>query len=237
MAKSASKWVICYIDPKQLHLLTVDLRKYPKYKSVEYYIPTIDILKKRLKGKNHFEKVPLLFNYGFFKVPKYFIPNPHFLNQMKDDLRCLYGWVRDPAVKNRKEPTLIYGRLTLYNPSNVAIAKEKEIKILRQQEQLKSIYSEKDIDTLYVGKIIVLRKYPFENLTGQIKHIDHSKKEVQVKLLLDTIIADKPVKISFENIFYSAYQENYLDLEMKEKSIEVIKSKFKNFEGSNDEEG
>ena len=231
MAKSATKWVICYIDATKLHLLSVDLRKHEKYRRVEAYIPSVEILRKKLKGKNQFETVPLLFNYGFFKVPKYFIPNPHFLEQMESEIRCLYAWVKDPLSKSTKASLLHYAKGKLYNPMGVALATDKEINAVKEHEKQKAIYTEKDIDTLYEGKIIILQKYPFDNLPAEIMEIDRVKKEVKVKLLIDTFMAAKPIRVAFENIFYSVYQSNYLNLEMKEQSIEAINQKFKNFTG------
>lgn len=232
MAKEAARWAICYINPSMLHLLSVDLRKQPKYRSVEAYIPTVDMLKKQLKGKDHFEKVPLLFNYGFFKVPKYFIPNPHFLDQMEEDIRCIFGWVKDPLLKYSSKPILKYG-LTLHNPKNIALATAAEMRELKRAEKSQTIYTAKDLETLHPGKIIVLKKYPFENLPAEIVSIDIQRKEVKVKLCLDTTLTDKPIKVSFDNIFYSVYL-NYLDLEMKEKSIEDVKQKRK--KPTNDED-
>lgn len=235
MAKAPSKWVICYIDQDNLHLLSTDLRKQPKYQSVRAYIPCIQILKKKLKGKHHFDNVPLLFNYGFFEVPKYFIPNPYFLEQMKKDIRCIYGWVTDPLAKSKTQPLLDYAKYCLYNPMGVAVASDKEMRRVRKAEANKSIYTEKDVDTLYVGKQIILRKYPFADIPAEIVEIDKNKKEVKVKLLLDTPISSKPISVSFENIFWSVYQ-TYLDPKPKEESIEDIKIKFKNFEGKNEDD-
>lgn len=230
MAKRPSRWAIAYIDSTNLHYLPSDLRKHPKYRMVEAYIPTISILKKKLKGKSHFEEVPLLFNYGFFCVPKYFIPNSYFLDEMKTDIRCIYAWVLDPVVlKTKVSSDEIIG---LYNPKGVALAKDNEIENLRMQEKVQSIYSAKDIDTLFEGKVIVLKKYPFENLPATICKIDPIQKKVQVRLNLDTPMAEKPITVSFENIFYSAY-ETHKDFDMKEESIDAIRKKYKNFEGKN----
>lgn len=231
MAKSATKWVICYIDATKLHLLSVDLRKHEKYRKVESYIPSIDILKKKLKGKTQFETVPLLFNYGFFKVPKYFIPNPHFLEEMKKDIRCLYAWVQDPLAKSMIKPVLEYRPGYLYNPMGVALAKDHEIRNIKEHEKTKTIYTDKDIDTLYENKIIMLQKYPFDNLPAAIIKIEKEKKRVWVKLLIDTPLASKPIAVAFENIFYTVYQSSYLNLEMKEESVETMKNKFKKQEG------
>lgn len=235
MAKSPHKWVICYIDIKKLHLLSVDLRKESKYESVSSYIPYIQILKKKLKGKNHFDKMPLLFNYGFFKVPKYFIPNPYFLEQMKKDIRCIYGWVMDPPAKAKDQPLLEYGKYSLYNPMGIALASDEEIMRIISAETTQSIYTEKDIDTLFIGKQIILKKYPFDGLPAEIDSIDKNKKEVMVKLLLDTPLSGKPIRVSFENIFWSVYQ-TYLDPEPKEESIEDIKMKYRNYEARNEEQ-
>lgn len=226
MPKDPSIWCICYVNVDRLHTLSYDLRKYEKYKTVKAFIPKVRVLRKKFKGKNHYEEVPLLLNYGFFKVPKYFLPNPHFLDEMKKDIEAIFGWLKNPSTPNKKDYLLHYQPGLIYNPSKVAIARDHEIKAMEKSQLNKSIYTKDDIRTLYKGKVITLHGYPFDNLDAEIVSIDEPRKEVNVKLLLGESISK--VKVSFDNIFYTVYNENYLKQEMREESLDAMKAKSKN---------
>ncbi len=223
MAKHPAVWVVTYINIDRLHTLSRDLYKYSKYKTIEAFIPKVKILKKKFKGKNHYEEVPLMFNYGLFRVPKYFIPNPYFLTEMKRDIECLYNFLINQSA-NTKASVMYYGEF-LYNPMGVAIVKDEDVANLARLSKAQSIYTAKDLDTLYPGKIIILHGYPFDNIRAEIIQIDTHKKEVEVRLLLSTAMSK--VRVSFDNIFYTIYQSQYLDSAMKEQSLEELTRKKK----------
>jgi transcription antitermination factor NusG len=228
MAKEPSVWVVATIDAKFIHNLFEDLFKMEKYKVVESYIPTMKVLYKQVKGKKYYKEVPLLLNYGFFKVPRYFVPNPHFLAAMKTDIRCIYGWVTDPVSVAKDGPLKF-----LSNPSRIALAENVEIARIREHENLKTIYTEKDLDTLYVGQTITLQCYPFEGLPAKILNINRDRKKVEVKLLLETPLSKQSkIQVSFENIFFTKYANDYIDGPMKEQSIEEIQAKRGNAKNS-----
>lgn len=224
MAKEPTSWVIAYISPKQMFSVERDLFKYKRYKAVEAYIPSIKILAKQVKGQKHFQTIPMLFNYGFFKVPNYFIPNSHYLDLMKKDIECLTGWVKDEAVDRRSNPSS--GRL--YNPLGVAIASKDAIQRIREAEKTQVFYTSDDIKTLYEGKIITLHTYPFEGLPAEIVEISEKQRYVKVKLLLET--SSRTVKVGFENIFFSVYKDSYSDDKMKEQYLDDLGHRHKGIE-------
>lgn len=43
----------------------------------------VNVLKKTHKGKMQFEEIPILFNYGFIKMPSEFAYSRPFLNKLK----------------------------------------------------------------------------------------------------------------------------------------------------------
>lgn len=224
MAKEPSVWVVAMIDSKFIDNLFEDLLKKKKYRIVEAYIPTMKVLQKQVKGKKYFKEVPLLLNYGFFKVPKYFVPNYHFLNDMKKDIRCIYSWLIDPISETKK--ISYYQIHKLHNPMGVALAENVEITKIRDHENLKTIYTDKDLKTLYKGQRITLQCYPFEGLPAKILTIDEGRKQVRVELLLETSLGRQSnIWVSFENIFFTKYMEDYIDGPMKEQSIEEIQSR------------
>lgn len=223
-------WVIAYINRKFSDVLEDDLNQHPKYAEVTAYIPHVKILKKKFKGKQVFEYEPMMFNYGFFHVPKYFITNPKFMIRMRLDIRGIYAWVKDNARISQfvvdPEDDLFDEKLLNYiednkdNPEGYALARDLEIKNLVRVEQSKQIYSSSDINALHIGQIITLRGYPFDDIEAEIVEIYERKRELKVRLLLDLNIRE--VTVSFDNVFYTVYKD---DLSMKEISIEELNTR------------
>ncbi len=61
-------YVIFYLERKYYHLIEKELKE-KGYENIKVIIPTLDILKRTVKGKMVFESVPILFNYGFMRMP------------------------------------------------------------------------------------------------------------------------------------------------------------------------
>lgn len=207
-------WLISYIDSEQVQNVEKDLKRKAKYKDVQAFIPMVRVLNKQFKGKSIFNYVPLLFNYGFFKVPLESALNREFISGMKEDISCIYGWVRDGMRKPKDHPCYSI---------QVALATAKEITQIMKSQANHSIYSAEDLSRVKVGDIISLKGYPFDNIQAEIKHIDFNKSKVRVLLQLDSLM--KEVTVSFENVFYSIYQGGYDESNFSEKSLDEIKEK------------
>jgi len=79
-----------------------------------------------------------------------------------------------------------------------------------------------DLERIKPGQYVKLEGYPFDNMPAEVVSINHKRKEVKVKLLMDSIIQD--VTVSFENVFYSIYKN--FDEENREKSIDDLNNRF-----------
>lgn len=75
-------WVIAYIDSKFINLIKPQLARNKEYEDVDVFIPTVKVLKKTFKGEDHFDEVPLLFYYGFFKIPRVLATSRNYLDNM-----------------------------------------------------------------------------------------------------------------------------------------------------------
>lgn len=201
--KPTHAWCIAYIDAERIQHAEKQLRKSSLYYDVEHYIPTVQILKKQFKGKDHFEDVPLLFNYGFFKIPIEKAANPEFLNKLRQDISCISGWVKN-ATRLAK------------NGTNIAMASDEEIVQLIKYSKSHSIHTSKDIRDLAVGKLIHLIGYPWEGMPAEVMAIDLEKRKVTVGLIIEDELG-KPVTVSFDNIFYTIYHGGHDENDSKEK--------------------
>lgn len=222
-----SSWAIAYINRDFIDRVQIDLSKSKIYHGVKAYIPTVKILRKQFKGKDIFEEVPLLFNYGFFQLPNKKLET-EFLQQMKKDIPAIHAWVKDTKTVVSSKPSLIQGNEPLVRSGiiPVAVATPGEITRLVLSHKKFSIYDKNDIDNLKAGDIIQLKGYPFEGMDAIVRDIDLKKEKVKVELLLEGII--KNVAVSFDNVFYTVYHGIFDETEFREKSLEELSLKNKN---------
>ena len=217
---SQKNWCIAYINRDYISLANKELQQYG-YDDVEAYIPTVRILKKTFKGKDEFEEIPLLFNYGFFSMPFEKACNEEFLSTLRQRVTCIYGWVKDGSKLLEKRPTLrVDNRETMIAMPRTAIATDKEISELVKASKELGIYSAEDLEAISIGSLITLHGYPFDGIPASVNHINHSKKEVSVTLELDSLM--KNVTVSFDNVFYTIYRA--FDEEQHDKSLTDIEN-------------
>ncbi len=217
-------WCICHINKDGVKKLDIDLSKDTRYMQLEAYIPTVKVLKKKFKGEEHFDEVPLLFNYAFFKMPIKFARDPEFLISLKNDISCIYSWVKDPAAVMSEHPVLSIKNIeTRHNSSeySCATATEEEIAGLLGSAAELSIYSKEDIYNLNPGDSVTLHGFPFDGVDATIEKINHKKKEVKVKLELHRLL--KQVTVSFDNIFYTIYKSKYNEEPLREVSLDQLR--------------
>jgi hypothetical protein len=215
-------WLIAYINRDYIDKVDTDLKRFG-FEDVKAYIPTVRLIKKQFKGKNQYEDVPLLFNYGFFNVSAFSIRTPGYISKLKDKIPAIYGWVKDPLQAIKSRPALQVGNGNSMPNSDVAMATEEEILTLLKTSEYLSVFSLEEMDRLKEGSFIILKGYPYEGMPAEIVSISKEKKTVKVKLLLETMMAE--ALVNFENIFYTVY--NDFEEEQKEQSLDEIDSKGK----------
>tara|TARA_R110001632_G_scaffold228435_1_gene363615 strand:- start:2416 stop:3180 length:765 start_codon:yes stop_codon:yes gene_type:complete len=220
-------YCIAYINRKLIDRMQGDINRYELNISIK--IPMVKVLKKKFKGKEHYDEVPLMLNYGFVRVPKDQLSNPEYFTDLRQKISCIVGFTK---VLGETTPT-------------IATATIKEVNRVMKMGKKLSIYSGHDFNSLegrdiirklyephidekgefQDGKIINLKGYPFDGVDAQVCKIKFNKEEVDVLLQMgfgDDIIA-KPVTISFHNLFYTIYDDHLVE-EMRETSLEDIKA-------------
>lgn len=228
-------WVIAYINSSHLTIVEKQLKLNPAFNGVIAHIPTVRILRKQTKGRLIYHYVPLLFNYGFFEIPKAKF-NAEYLSELKKGVEAIYDWVKDPAKLLKETPSIRVVKnkmgeefemplppdLIKDNPIGTASAKEVERLVNLGSEF--SIYDKSDLSNIGVGSIVTLKGYPFEDMPAMILEIDSKNERVKVELLLDALV--KRVSVTFDNVFYTIYSGGYdetLMKDSKEKNIEDLK--------------
>lgn len=204
-------WAVAYIDASLMSTAVEELNKYPEYKEIEVYIPTVKVLTKTFKGIQKFEEVPLLFNYGFFRIPRKFAIHSKFLEDLRNNVSCIFYWVKDPHKVIKNKPRLNLGPKSVYLDKEipVATATSKEVAYLIKNTFNYSAHSSEDLGSVMPGAMITLRGYPFEGMTATILEINDKKKSVKVKLkIFDQV---REVMVAYDNVFFTIYHNNNYD--------------------------
>lgn len=219
--KDKYTWVIALIDKDHLKICGWELESSNKFSNVEAFIPQARILEKKQKGKKVFRNVPLLFNYGFFKVPTKKLKNYKYLNELKDHVTCITGYLKNKANAKTK-----YLKKGIDESLPFAIALPEQIAHLRKVEKANQIYTAKELSDVKEGDVIRLKGYPFDGMLAKVLKIDFKREKVKVKILeeLCNETLFSTMELEFENVFFSIYMADTEDKLMGHKSIDEIGS-------------
>ncbi len=219
-------WIVAYIDINHVKNVQFDLNRSGEYLDVTAYIPTVKVLKKKLKGVENFDEVPLLFNYGFFRLPRYLAMSKNYLDNMKTNINCIFAWVSDPSKTIGKRPELHEGNIR-YDDSHVPIATatSEEIAALVEAARDNTIFSAAEVDKIKVGDTITLRGYPWDGLDANVLAIDYKKQNIKVVVPLFNQL--KEMDVSFDSVFFTIYKHpNQYDEESRgDKSLDLLQDK------------
>ncbi len=203
MKKREYVWCICHIDNKLYGSIEAELKE-AKYDDIKVYIPTLSILKKRSKGKDIYEDVPMLFSYGFIRMRKEKAFSRVFLHRLKKAIPGIHSWVKSPeTMHQRKIKARIQNAEDWDDFSIVATVSRKEIRRLKRLSKENKVYSKYDIAQLTVGSYIVLRGYPFDGVQATVLEINLNTQNVKVKLFPNG--GEIEIWLPFENVLYSTY--------------------------------
>lgn len=198
-------WMIIYIDRNKF--LDTDIEKVEKEYGIEIVIPVTRVLKGKHWGRNNYEDVPYLFNFGFMRVPKFRRYDIDYLVKLKREIPILLGFLRDTTLPSQG--------------FNYAMVSSKEVNRIIRDAGQSSIYSEHQEENIKVGDSIKLSGYPFEGLYGVVEKIN---KEKQNMIIAVEISNGAPLKITvpFFNIYYTMYHYDMNSTDYLENGFEEV---------------
>lgn len=192
-------WMIIYIDRNKF--LDTDIEKVEKEYGIEIVVPVTRVLKGKHRGRNNYEDVPYLFNFGFLRVPKFRRYDIDYLVKLKREIPLLLGFLRDTTLPSQG--------------FNFAMISSREVNRIIRDAGQSSIYSEHQEDNIKIGDSIKLSGYPFEGLYGVVEKINKEKQNMVISIEISN---GAPLKITvpFFNIYYTMYHydmnsTNYLE--------------------------
>lgn len=206
MAKNTSyTWCIFYLDNKLWKTIEKDLKD-KGYKNVKVVIPTLSVLKKRQKGKDIVEEVPLLFNYGFIKLPTEKAFSRVFLNKMRKKIIGIHSFVKSlESIHPKKLKKRVDNYEDFDDFSIVSTVSYSEVRRFKRISKKNKMYTKKEITSLKIGSYVTLRGYPFEGISATVEDINLTTNKVT--LILYPEGGKMKVKLPLENVVYSVYQD------------------------------
>lgn len=198
-------WMIIYIDRNKF--LDTDIEKVEKEYGIEIVVPVTRVLKGKHRGRNNYEDVPYLFNFGFLRVPKFRRYDIDYLVKLKREIPLLLGFLRDTTLPSQG--------------FNFAMISSREVnRIIRDADQ-SSIYSEHQEENIKIGDSIKLSGYPFEGLYGVVEKINKEKQNMVISIEISN---GAPLKITvpFFNIYYTIYHYDMNSTDYLENGFEEV---------------
>lgn len=177
------------------------------YKHVKAIVPTISVLKKSRKGKNEYEDVPLLFNYGFIRMRSDKAFDRYYLNKIKRDIPGILSFMKSLDHKPKRKKLRIDNAEDFDDYSVVATISRDEVIRYKHMAKANKIYSVDDITRVGIGDYVILRGYPFEGIPVILLESNLNTKKMLVKLYPETD-GNLEIEVPMENVLYSAYHES-----------------------------
>lgn len=197
--------MIIYIDRNKF--LDTDIEKVEKEYGIEIVVPVTRVLKGKHRGRNNYEDVPYLFNFGFLRVPKFRRYDIDYLVKLKREISLLLGFLRDTTLPSQG--------------FNFAMISSREVNRIIRDAGRSSIYSEHQEENIKIGDSIKLSGYPFEGLYGVVEKINKEKQNMVISIEISN---GAPLKITvpFFNIYYTMYHYDMNSTDYLENGFEEV---------------
>ena len=171
---------------------------------VRIFIPYVSILSKTKGKKDIYENEPMLFNYGFMKLPMRLIYDRVTLKRIAKSTPGMVSWLKSQTnMFQAKKRRRVDNAEDFDDFSLLAIVKDDEIRHMREIEKKNRIYSNDELSSISVGDYVILRGFPFEGLPATILSINYNKITIMVQT--SSFNGGLTLLLPFENVLVSSY--------------------------------
>lgn len=211
MKRTHYSYCIFYIEHKYYKDINNEL-KASGYHHIRSIIPTIRFVKHiSSRGEIVYQEEPLLFSYGFMKIPTKLAYNRVYLNRMKKSILGIRGWLRDNESLHRKrgKKRRVENAEDFDDFSKVAMVQRNEVRKFIEIAHTNSHLTYEDITSINKGDYIRLSSYPFIGADAIIMEVNDGLD--RVKLHLYPGIDNKKFKMKIwvpkDLVVYNVYKD------------------------------
>lgn len=202
--KNLYTYCICRVT-KYWHNINQDLAV-RGYKNIKAYIPAVSVLRGSRNGKNTYENIPLLFNYGFIKMNTKKAYNRQYLRKLSREIPGIMSWVYSTETMHERKKRLRLDESEFFDDfSMVATVTKDQLKYYQRIAKKNQIFNSSDIVNLRVGDYITLKGYPFDGIGAKVEEINLSTKSIKTWLYPNN--GNLLVTLPFDNVLYSIYSD------------------------------
>lgn len=197
-------YCIFYLEKKLWRGLD-DQIKEAGYINIKAIVPTVNILRRVSKGRMIFEDNPILFNYGFMRMPCECAFSRPFLNRLRRAIPGIHSWLRNTeSLHPKKKKKRIDNAEDFDDFSKVATISKKEVdRFIRISKENKK-FSLDDLVNHKPGDYVTLKGYPYEGTGAIVKEVNYKDRTITVGV--DILGGHQlPVVLPFDNVLYSVY--------------------------------
>lgn len=211
-------YCICYIEREYYRNINRDL-KARGYKNIRAIIPEVNVLRKTYKGKTYYERVPVLFNYGFIRMPIDKAYSRPYLIALRKAIPGIRNWLRSTeTLFTRKKRKRIDNAEDFDDFSRVAICTREEVERFKKIARHNQLYSLEEVVKVQVGQYIHLKIYPYEGLEAKILKISIRTKKVTLQLYPQS--GKFTIEVPLDHVIYSVYHNYDPDILLSSEKVD-----------------
>lgn len=200
-------YCIFYIERKYIDNIQEQLDS-SGFTDLKAIVPMVKVLRKSAKGKMIFVEEPVLFNYGFIKMPTELAYSRPFLRKVQKQIPGIHHWLKsNESLHPKKKRMRIDSSEDFDDFSLVATCPKSDVKRFVNLAKENNNYTMDDLVKLKPGNLVQLKGYPYEGMNAKVLYVDFEEKIVT--LTIHTIKGlNMELRLPFDNVIYSVYR-NY----------------------------
>lgn len=205
MERDPTKYLYCifYLNSKKWKDINEQISSLG-IKNIKAIIPTVKILRKTSRGKMIFTEEPVLFNYGFMRIPRKLVYSRSYMSKLKKKIPGIHSWLRNTeTLHSRKKKARIDNVDDFDDFSLIATVSRKEVMNFIKISKENKKYSLDDLVNIKPGDFVQLKGYPYEGVEATVKKVDYNSRVVNVETFVLNGVMN--LTLPFDNILYSVY--------------------------------
>lgn len=202
-------YCIFYLENKYFMDINKDLKDCG-YHHIKAIIPTVRFIKKKSsRGVDVYQEEPILFNYGFMRMPTSLAYNRVFLNRLKRLIPGVRGWLRDsePLHRKRGKKRRVENAEDFDDFSKVAMVPRKIVRDFIKLAKINSHLDYDDIVSLHPGNYIRLSCYPYIGADAIVEEVNTNDNKIRLHLYPNKYKDKMKVWLPLDMVAYNVYQD------------------------------